>query len=270
MGERSTIEWTDATWNPWSGCTKVSPGCQKCYAERIVERRGRDFSQIVRSKSTFNDPLRWKEPRMIFTCSMSDFFHEAADSWRPEAWEIIRRSPYHVFQVLTKRPERIADHLPKDCFQCGNTENDHPSIVADVLTNGKFLFHKFEGWPWPNVWLGTSVEMQLYADKRIHFLTEIPAEVHFLSCEPLLGPIDLESNHSFPDIDWVITGGESDYSEPRLSPDLPLWFLSIRDQCEQAGVAYFHKQNGGTQKCECHGAWGCRLLDGRTYDAMPE
>ena len=114
MAESTGIGWTDATWNPWYGCTKVSPGCAHCYMFREQIRYGRDPEVVTRSKTKFADPLKWTKGRMIFTCSWSDWFHPAADAWRPEAWEIIKRTPHHTYQILTKRPERIADNLPDD------------------------------------------------------------------------------------------------------------------------------------------------------------
>ncbi len=282
MGRESGIEWTDATWNPWLGCTKVSPGCRSCYAERIEERYGRDFSKVRRaSNRTFNGPLRWEQGCMVFTCSMSDFFHEDADGWRDEAWEVIRQTPQHTYQILTKRPERIRECLPKTCFRCGDKDayGHHAQWDAE---------HDFIGWtgmgvarPWPNVWLGTSVEMQQYLAPRIGRLVAVPAVVHFLSCEPLLGPLDFGEDYNgdwedtatvtrfaLDDIEWVITGGESG-SDSVIRPADSNWFRAIRDQCKEAGVPFFHKQNGGSKKCKCHGAWGCRLLDGRTWDEMP-
>lgn len=261
MGKVSHIEWTDSSWNPWLGCTKVSPGCKMCYAERIEERFSRDFSTVRRtSPATFNAPLKWKEPRLVFTASMSDFFHEDADPWRNEAWNIIRRTPQHTYQILTKRPERILngkkipDHLPiRMCFHCGNTP-------------AQCYCPTFGAWPWPNVWLGVSVEMQEFMNRASELIT-IPAVVRFLSCEPLLGPLVLEPWLKYG-IHWVITGGESDPTNPR--PAKEEWFLDIRDQCKKWNVQFFHKQTGGRKKCSCHNTWGCRLLDGRTYDEMPE
>ncbi len=198
----------------------------------------------MRRSTTFQAPLKWRKPRTIFTCSMSDFFHEDADGWRDDAWEVIRRTPRHTYQILTKRPERIPACLPND----------------------------WDG-GWPNVWLGVSVEMQEYL-WRAELLTGVPAQRRFLSCEPLLGPLHFVGAHVatlgifiFQRMDWVITGGESG-PNPRLSN--PDWFRDIRDQCKEVGIAYFHKQNGGKTKCKCHGAWGCRLLDGRTCDEMPQ
>lgn len=254
MARNSAIEWTDATHNFWYGCRKVSAGCKLCYAERDMTRFGRDFRAVTRAKG-FDKPLSWKEPMKVFVCSWSDFFIKAADRWRAEAWDIIRQTPHLTYQILTKRPENIPDRLP-------------------------------EGWweGWPNVWLGVSAENQKMADLRIPQLLAIPAAVRFVSMEPLLGPIDfLESgywdwrytydywkaafpNSAGPPIDWVITGGESDFHDPRPA-DID-WFRDIRDQCQRAGVPYFHKQMGGSRKID--GAWGGRVLDGRTWDQLPE
>ena len=431
-----------SSYNPWWGCNKVSKGCQHCYAERIMQRLGLDFTNVQRTRPhTFNAPLRWKEPRMVFTCSMGDFFHETADPWRDEVWDIIRRTPQHIYQILTKRPERISSHLPTTCFSCGgeienhavhpfprdeieNVEKpdgkeksllrkaSHTGNVSEIgemaeskrfgktflnrtpasketLTNGGGLarrdnrrrgddsyskrngddkkaihpshehIHEDDGagvssdqtpnphqdrtiassnqiaedllyrpsgigqghllnspgpstvpndqteirdppdsvspqsvrqdsriacgcirpipWPWPSVWLGTSVENQEWADKRIPILTAIPATVHFLSCEPLLGPIDFDRNAAstdfmkgaglqfrnglLNDIEWVIVGGESGQVRRPMNLD---WARAIRDQCKAASVPFFFKQIGGRTAKE-----NGRLLDGRTYDAMP-
>src|SRR3990172_8990167 len=184
MGENSAIEWTDATHNFWFGCRKVSEGCKFCYAERDMTRYGRDFYNVVRAVG-FGKPLSWPKPksltpwgRLVFVNSWSDFFIEEADAWRDEAWEVIRRTPHLTYQILTKRPERIAEHLPKTCFKCGVGLLDDYCECPEAAK------------PWPNVWLGTSVEDQKYAEIRIPQLVELPAKVHFLSCEPLLGPID--------------------------------------------------------------------------------
>ena len=210
MGSFSEIEWTEATWNPWHGCQKVSPGCAHCYMYRDKARYGQDPSKVVRGKTTFHLPLRWKEPKLIFTCSWSDFFIKEADPWRPEAWDIIRSTPHHSYQILTKRPERVALHLPKD-------------------------------WPMRNVWLGVSVENPRFYS-RIEVLREIPAPVRFLSLEPLLAAmpkLPLEG------ISWVIVGGESG---PRSRPMKQDWVCDIRDQCLRAGIPFFFKQWGGTRK----------------------
>jgi protein gp37 len=250
MGESTNISWTGATWNPWQGCTKVSPGCAHCYMYRDKLKYGQDPTTVVRSKPpTFNKPLTWKDGRMVFTCSWSDWFHEDADGWRDEAWDIIRRTPQHTYQILTKRPERILDHLPAD------------------WGNG-----------YPNVWLGTSVENQHFADIRIPQLLRVPAAVRFLSCEPLLGPIDLHHqdcrergdspfcvgcfgpDSRYGGIHWIIVGGESG---PGFRPMDAQWAREIRDQCEGLGVAFFFKQSAGLR------SETGTLLDGREYHAFP-
>ena len=260
MGETTKISWTNHTWNPWQGCRKVSPGCKNCYAERLVEdRMGKDFNEIRRSvRTTFNAPLRWGasiakrlehhssdaiDRELVFTCSISDFFIEEADEWRDEAWEIIRRTPHLTYQILTKRPERINYFLP----------------------------HRW-GAGWPNVWLGTSVENQKYAEMRIPQLVSVPAVVHFLSCEPLLGPIDfthalryenpewLKDHGYLRDIEWVIAGGESG---PGFRPMDPSWARDIRAQCATVDVPFFYKQGNGI-----HSEMNT-LLDGKEWHEMP-
>jgi protein gp37 len=234
MGETTRISWTDSTWNPWQGCRKVSPGCKNCYAEALVQNRmGRDFTDIRKSQvATFNAPLRWKQGRRIFTCSISDFFIEEADVWREEAWEIIRKTPQHTYQILTKRPERIEEHLPSD----------------------------WDG-GWPNVWLGTSIENQDWLWKRTAFLMLIDAKVRFLSCEPLLGPLpDLGGFLGTGTIQWVIVGGESG---PHFRPMNLDWARDIRDQCVSAGVPFFYKQGSGIRS-EMD-----PILDGARWCAMP-
>jgi protein gp37 len=236
MGEATGISWTDHTWNPWHGCIKISPGCARCYMYREKIRYGQDPRQVVRSKTTFNAPLKWSNGR-VFTCSWSDFFIEQADEWRGEAWDVIRRTPHLTYQILTKRPERILEHLPADW-----------------------------GKGWPNVWLGVSAEDQKHAEARIPQLLDVPAVVRFLSAEPLLGPIDL----SFPikvfecrechfdgstefsktcchcsRLDWVIIGGESG---PKARPMEIAWAYRLISQCKAADVKVFMKQIGARPK----------------------
>lgn len=235
MGEKSAIEWTDATWNPWRGCTKVSPGCASCYMFTGQLRWGRDPSKVVRAAlSTFTAPLRWAEPRRVFTCSWSDFFHEDADEWRPEAWAIIRATPHLTYQILTKRIERVQDHLP-----------------ADWGPNG-----------YANVWLGTSIENQRFADQRIPQLANVPATVRFLSVEPLLKRTEL---FALDRIHWVIVGGESagrPSHPPR--PMQPEWVRLIRDQCVVSSTPFFFKQWGGRLP------GGAALLDGQEWRQFPD
>lgn len=218
------------------GCAKVSAGCKNCYMFRDQKRFGHDPTVLRRSKTTFQDPLKWKEPRRIFVCSWSDFFWDKVPiGWRTDALGIMYDTPQHTYIILTKRPENILELIPQDSFEI-------------------FL---------PNVWLGVSVESQDHIN-RIGELYDIPATVKFLSAEPLLGPLDLSEHMGL--LDWVITGGESDLRDPRPC-DLD-WVRSIRDECEQHGVAFFHKQHGGSRKID--GAWGGRELDGRTWDEFPE
>lgn len=225
MAIESKIQWTEGTWNPWHGCKKVSTGCKYCYMYRDKERWGQDPTTVLRSKSNFKVPLSWKEGRLIFTCSWSDWFIEEADEWRDEAWAIIKATPQHTYQILTKRPERIKDHLPADW-----------------------------GEGYPNVWLGVSVENQVEAVKRIPELIKTPAKVRFLSCEPLLDFVDLSGWLVKPDevlrnpIHWVIIGGESGSLSPtakyKARECFVIWIHRIIKQCQKAKVPVFVKQLG--------------------------
>jgi protein gp37 len=200
---------------------------------RDKKRYGQDPRIVVRSKpQTFYAPLNILKGPLVFTCSWSDFFIDVADPWRDEAWGIIRQTPYLTYQILTKRPERIANHLPPD------------------WGNG-----------WPNVWLGVSVEnnAQLW---RMDILRSIPAAIRFVSAEPLLEAITL----NLEGFGWVISGGESGFGRDWRPANME-WFLKIRDQCQEAGVPFFHKQHGGNRKIDK--VWGGRVLDGRTWDEMP-
>jgi protein gp37 len=236
MGKTTAIAWTDSTWNPWRGCLKVSPGCKNCYMYREQTRYGNDPKVVVRaSKNTFNNPLTWKIPRKVFTCSWSDWFIDQADEWRDEAWDIIRHTQHLTYQILTKRPENIVSHLPFDW-----------------------------GDGWPNVWLGVSVESQDY-EYRVDELFHTPAAVYFVSYEPALGPLDLTAQMRLGMIDWLISGGESG---PDNRPTETAWVRSIRDQCAQHGVAYFPKQNGGNIKID--GSYGGHLLDGKIHQDFPK
>lgn len=251
MSDKSKIEWTDATWNPVTGCTKVSEGCRHCYALTFAERwrgtPGHYFENgfdVQLRPNKLDEPMRWKRPRKIFVNSMSDLFHkDIPDDYIRQVFDVMAQTPQHTYQVLTKRPERMME------FVNGyNPENLAPH-------------------PLPNVWLGTSVENQKAADERIPFLLETPAAVKFLSCEPLLGPLDFRKVPGFNRRDlnlsnwWIIVGGESGNGARPMEAD---WARSIRDQCKIAGVPFFFKQWGGVNK-----ATAGRELDGRTYDEMP-
>jgi len=236
MGKTTGIEWADATWNPWIGCTKVSAGCANCYMFREQKRFGHDPTKLRRSKTTFEEPLKWKDPRRIFVCSWSDFAYERVPmSWVDEAWEIMRRADWHTYMILTKRPHSLRNILPSDWD----------------WDNG-----------WPHVWIGVTVEDR---DNmcRLVALEDFPARVRFVSAEPLLGP--LPDLYSFlPTLNWCIVGGESG---PNARPMKPEWVRDIRDQCLAYDIPFFFKQWGGMSKVD--GAWGGRLLDGRTWDDLP-
>ena len=216
----SSIEWTDVTWNPATGCTKVSPGCAHCYAEAIAPRsfRGRPFTEVKFHPERLNQPLGWRKPRRVFVNSMSDLFHESLTVAQIyDVFEVMRRCPQHVFQVLTKRPERMR------------------SLLRGVIAGHEA--------PLPNVWLGVSVENQAMADERIPLLLDTPAALRFLSVEPLLGPVDLSYWLSIEchRPDWVIVGGESGPKARACPVDA---IRAVVKKCRAAGVSVFVKQLG--------------------------
>jgi protein gp37 len=238
----SRIEWTEQTWNPTTGCTKISPGCKHCYAESMAKRLEamgtpgyeNGFS-LTMLPQRLEDPLKRSKPTVYFVNSMSDLFHERVpDGYIAKVFEVIERTPQHTYQVLTKRAARLARYF---------RGRDVPS----------------------NAWLGVSVEDRKYGVPRIAHLREVPAQVRFLSVEPLLqdvGELDLTSIH------WVIVGGESG---PKARPMKTEWALNVQRQCEEQGVAFFFKQWGGwgaDGKRRAKSANG-RVLNGRTWDEMP-
>jgi len=239
MSVNSAIEWTDATWNPVRGCTKISPGCKHCYAEVFAERfrgvkghpyeRGFDL-QVVPHK--LGEPLRWHKPKMIFVNSMSDLFQDGVpDEYIEAVAAVMVKANWHTYQVLTKRSERMAD------------------LLSTKLSEAAAA---------PHIWWGVSVEDKKYGLPRLCDLRRSPATVRFLSVEPLLedlGAINLDGIH------WVIVGGESGLGARPLNRD---WVISIREQCSQDRVPFFFKQWGGRQKKRAG-----RELDGRTYDEFP-
>lgn len=240
MSDRSQIEWTDATWNPVRGCVKVSPGCKHCYAETFAERfrgvPGHPYEQgfdprLVPKK--LEEPLRWKSPRRIFVNSMSDLFQaDVPDQYVASVAQVMVSANWHTYQVLTKRAERMRE-----------------------LLQGRLRFAAEQ----PHIWWGVSVENREHGMPRIGHLRQTLAQVRFLSIEPLLeslGRINLRG------ISWVIVGGESG---PGARPMRPEWVRDIRDQCQNAGVAFFFKQWGGVRKKDTG-----RILDGRTWDQYPE
>ena len=223
------IEWTDKTWNPTTGCDKVSPGCRHCYAEAITKRFPKNFPNgfsLTLHPSRLEEPMRWRTPSRVFVNSMSDLFHKDVPlDFIRQVFSVIHSTPWHVYQILTKRHERLGELASK---------LDFPQ----------------------NVWLGVSVENQHYTD-RLDYLREVPASVRFISCEPLLGPLKL----NLTDIDWVIVGGESGQKHRPIQLQ---WAEDIRDQCQNSGVAFFFKQVGGrTPKA------GGRLLNNQVWDEMP-
>jgi protein gp37 len=247
---KSGIEWTDSTWNPTTGCTKVSEGCDHCYAETLARTKLRDAYTrrlpVIDTPENLVDPFavrlwperlsqpeKWPDPRMIFVNSMSDLFHvEVPETYVRQIFEVMLRVDRHIYQVLTKRPGRAARFIRRN---------------PDLFPAGQVPAH---------IWIGASVENQ-EAAFRVGQLKQVPATVRFLSCEPLLGPLELD----LAGIHWVIVGGESGIGYRRMQEG---WALGIRDQCEEAGVAFFFKQWGGrTPKA------GGRLLQDRTWDDMP-
>lgn len=247
MSDQSNIEWTDSTWNPVTGCTKLSPGCKNCYAETFAERwrgiPGHPYEQGFDLKlwpERLALPLVWKEPRMIFVNSMSDLFHkDVPDIFTRKVFQTMLEAKHHIFQVLTKRSERMMQW------------------VGGHFKNSNVPSH---------IWLGVSVENQDYT-WRIKHLQETPAQIRFLSVEPLLGPVDLA--HSYlRDIHWVIVGGESG---PRARPMNPAWARQIRTQCQKYQVSFFFKQ-WGAFNAKGHRVGkkeAGRVLDGRTWNDMP-
>lgn len=225
MSEKSAIQWTDATWNIARGCTKIDEDCKYCYMYRdSFDGTRYDPLAVVRTKTVFDLPLRIKEPSKIFTCSLTDFFHEAIDDYRNEAWDIIRQCPQHTFQILTKRPERIVDNL---------------SSYWEEIRN--------------HVWLGTSIGSQKSIERLFELILPIQPGVKFLSLEPLHGPIDLpldgfmDMGHRVSDLlDWVIVGGESGHEtgKYRYRPCELVWIEKIVDDCARFEIPVFVKQMG--------------------------
>lgn len=211
---KTAIAWTDETWNPVTGCTKVSPGCDHCYAERLTQRWGGDFSQVILHPKRLEAPLHWQKPRMIFVCSMADLFHPRVPfGFIQRVFAVATMAPQHVFQLLTKRPGRMAYFASE---------------------------YRAHGWP-PNVWAGTSVESTKYLP-RLNLLAKVPAKMQFLSAEPLLSALDLRPWLANGTLSQVIIGGES--GPGHRSMDIA-WLQDIVSQCKEAGVAAFVKQASG-------------------------
>jgi protein gp37 len=290
VADRSKIEWTDATWGPLVGCTKVSPGCDHCYAETLVNRfagHNKAFPNrfevvTMRGQKMLEQPLRWTRPRRIFVNSLSDLFHaDVPDDFIAEVFAVMALAPQHAFQLLTKRHARMRSLLNDYGFQ---SEVAHEILALAGVGEGLPLPGHLvlpEGeswWPLPNVWLGVSVENQHWADIRIPALLDTPAAVRWISAEPLLGPICLDAFHSadghgrgaplpcevWPQgIDWVVVGGESG---PGARPMDPQWARDLRGQCEDAGVPFLFKQAGSVLARE----WGCADRKGGNAAEWPE
>ena len=234
MSTNSAIEWTESTWNPLTGCNKVSPGCKHCYAERMALRlkamgqeKYRNGFQLTLHEDVLEDPLNWKKPQMIFLNSMSDLFHQDVPiEFVIRVFDVMRQSHWHKFQVLTKRSERLLKLNPMIEWS-------------------------------ENVWMGVSIENEIYT-YRIDHLRQTHAHIRFLSLEPLLSPLP---NLNLSNIDWVIVGGESG---PGARPMKGNWVTEIRDQCQHAKVPFFFKQWGGANKKKTG-----RTLEGRTWNELP-
>jgi protein gp37 len=276
---KTAIEWTDATWNPVTGCSMVSEGCRNCYAATLAPRlaaMGQDaYTDLPWTKKNapknvklhpgrLNQPLRWSKPRRIFVNSMSDLFHELVPfEFVDRVFAVMALTPRHTFQVLTKRPERMAEYATTEDRAQRIGAYMTLDVILEVpklrgLRGDEMAWWRREGvtWPLPNIWLGTSVEDQRVVS-RVDHLRRTPAAVRFLSCEPLIGPLDLD----LEGIHWVIVGGESGRGHRPIEAQ---WVRDIRAQTEAAGAAFFFKQWGGTKPKS-----GGRELDGRTWNEMP-
>lgn len=295
MSDNTHIEWTDATWNPITGCSVVSAGCKHCYAMKLAGTRLQHHpsragltidtkagpvwnGQVRFNEQWLDQPLRWKRPRRIFVCAHGDLFHESVpDEWIDKVFAVMALAPQHTFQVLTKRPERMLRYMTHWPDAAGRfhhvayqAEKMRPDLPVGMPDGWRWQLQK--RWPLPNVWLGVSVEDQAAADERIPQLLQTPAAVRWISAEPLLGPINLNTTppragsrpingFTVADIsgclprwqaepmraklrdglDWVVAGGESGHGARPMHPD---WARSLRDQCAAAGVAFLFKQWG--------------------------
>lgn len=276
MADQTLIEWTDATWNPITGCTMVDAGCTNCYAMGLAATRMRTHpsragltrktgdrhvwtGEVRLNDDWIDQPLRWTKPRRIFVCAHGDLFHEAVpEDWIDRVFAVMALCPQHTFQVLTKRPDQARDYLTRLYAGEGEfnlLENDPLRKAAEIAVRNlpRWHFDCIQEGPFPNVWLGTSISDQASADARIPALLQAPAAIRFLSAEPLLGPVDLRDalplaehpttagDYSGEVIDWVIVGGESGHDARPMHPD---WVRDLRDQCTASGTAFFFKQWG--------------------------
>ena len=286
MGDDTKIEWTDATWNPVRGCTRVSSGCENCYAERVAarfSRPGEPYHGLARFNSKreprwtgtvrmvpehLGDPLRWKRPRRVFVNSMSDMFHEALTNEQIAAvFGVMAAAPQHQFQVLTKRAERMREWfewVSREGVPWGECVLQASKMATSEVEIPMGRGNTVNAWPLPNVWLGVSCEDQQRADERIPLLLQCPAEIRWVSAEPLLGPIDFQDQRGwlepFQDIDpalrrtprlnWIVVGGESG---PGARPSNVDWIRGVVRQCGEASVPVFVKQLGAYVTCDTLG-----------------
>ena len=239
MGNATKISTADYTWNPWIGCNPVSEGCAHCYAAEMhrLKKWTADFRVVTKAKTTWKNPIKWQrdaaavgETRMVFCCSLSDFFHPTADQWRDEAWAVIKKTPSLVWRITTKRQERIAQCLP-----------------ADWGDNG-----------YPNIWLGTTVEMKRHL-WRLDAIKGIPAAAHYLAAEPLLEDLMPDLAERISGIDWVVLGGETGNGHRHMDPQ---WARNVRDLCNDRGIAFWFLGKGGTHQKDT-------FLDGVQHTAFP-
>ena len=285
MADKSSIEWTDATWNPVTGCSRVSKGCENCYAERLAATRLRNHpsrQDLTDSNGRWNGevrfnpqwldwPLRAQRPRRIFVAAHGDLFHEnAPDAWIDSIFAVMALSGRHVFQVLTKRPERMRAYMHVGEGRMAGAIMGWlaagPAAPVPISPRRRFDLLRIADagrpwfdWPPPNVWLGVSAEDQATADERVPILLDTPPAVRWLSAEPLLGPLEIDA--SLAGLDWVVAGGESG---PGARPMEAAWARSLRNQCLCADVPFFFKQWGGrTSKA------GGAVLDGREWRQFP-
>jgi len=277
MAMRTGIEWTETTWNPTTGCDRISPGCDNCYALTLARRlkamglakyqndgdprtSGPGFA-VTSHEDVLAEPLTWRKPRTVFVNSMSDIGHARVPAeFVARIWAVMAVTPQHTYQLLTKRPGRLAAMLSQEHFRFDLVYGAIDELVTarpELRRNFATLPHGPIAWPVPNAWIGTSIESDKYA-RRADALRAAPASTRFLSLEPLLGPLP---SLDLTGIDWVIAGGESGPGHRPVDLD---WIRDLRDRCAAQGIAFFFKQIGGaTPKA------GGRDLDGRTWDQMP-
>lgn len=249
MSDKTDIEWTDSTWNPVTGCDKVSPGCDRCYAEAIADRFAgtRAFPNgfdVTLRPSILDQPIRWSRPRRIFVNSMSDLFHDQVpDDYIAHVWAVMAIAEHHTFQVLTKRHARMRSLLRNDAFQSQVARH----VIARTETLPRQIAEQVRWWPLRNVWLGVSAENQKWADIRIPALLDTPAAARFVSLEPLLGEVMMRlawlqnPTRTDPRLDWAIVGGESGRGARPMHPD---WARTVRDQCQFTQTPFLFKQWG--------------------------